>query len=261
MKRATWIRLGIFAVLVTLIVVVFVFVPLKEYHEQFVNNVESLGPWRFAALTGIFVLACLLMIPVTPISLAGGMLFGFGMGLVTVGIGSIIGPALTFYVGKFLGRSWIASAIAKNRTLGAIDRAVADQGFKIIFLARLSPFVPYGVMNYMFSLSRISFLVYIVATFLGVLPTTVAYAYLGSLANNLDELIVVLNKGGIEQLLLFWGGLAATVVVSVVVTLVAKKALHEALGEAAADIPTTLPDVVQAVTEAVSSAPDAKAAL
>jgi uncharacterized membrane protein YdjX (TVP38/TMEM64 family) len=256
MKRATWIRLGILAVLVTLIVVVFVFVPLQEFPEQFKKHLGSLGFGRYVALTGIFVVACLLMIPVTPISLAAGMLFGFAMGLATIAVGSILGPALTFFVGKFLGRGWITATIAKNRTLGAIDRAVADQGFKIIFLARLSPFVPYGVMNYMLSLSRVSFVVYITATFLGVLPTTVAYAYLGSLAENPEELVQELSKGGTIQALLFWGGLAATLVVSIIITMVAKKALAKALGDVAKEIPSTLPEMVHAVADAVSLGPE-----
>jgi uncharacterized membrane protein YdjX (TVP38/TMEM64 family) len=258
MKRSGWLRLGILALLVTLIVVVFAFLPLEQYRAQLVGHRDDLGMWGPAAITAIFVLACLLMIPVTPISLAAGMIFKFWTGLITVAIGSIVGPALTYFVGKYLGRGWVASAMARNRTLRAIDRAVADQGFKIIFLARLSPFVPYGAMNYMFSLSRVRFFVYITATFLGVLPSTVAYAYLGSLANNLDELIAAQSEGGVIQALLFWGGLAATLIVSVIITLVAKNALAKALGEMPEEVPLTLPQVVQAVQEAVSSIPTAE---
>jgi uncharacterized membrane protein YdjX (TVP38/TMEM64 family) len=111
--------------------------------------------------------------------------------------------------------------------LRALDQAVEEQGFNIVFLARLSPLLPFGVLNYAFGATKISFGRYALATWLGMLPGTLMYCYLGSAAKQLSDLAAGNAAAGPMQQALFFLGLAATVAVTVVVTRTATKALRQ----------------------------------
>ena len=67
-------------------------------------------------------------------------------------------------MGRFLARDWVAQRVAQNLRFRAIDQAVADQGFKIVLLTRLSPVFPFNVLNYAFALTQVRFRDYVLAS-------------------------------------------------------------------------------------------------
>ncbi|HUT93911.1 MAG TPA: VTT domain-containing protein [Thermoguttaceae bacterium] len=127
----------------------------------------------------------------------------------------------------------------------AIDAAVGRQGFKIVLLTRLSPLFPFNLLNFAFGLTSVSLLPYVVASWIGMLPGTLMYVYLGSAAKSLAELATGRVEGGWGQRTLFGVGLLVTVIVTVFVARVAGKALSEELAisgeqETARDASVTL---------------------
>ena len=107
---------------------------------------------------------------------------------------------------------------------------MGTSGFKIVVLLRLSPVLPFSALNYALGLTRVSLRDYVLGSWIGMLPGTVLYVYLGSLVTSASELA----GGGRPDAgpwgrVLYWGGLAATLIVTVVVTRVAKRALASAL--------------------------------
>jgi uncharacterized membrane protein YdjX (TVP38/TMEM64 family) len=145
------------------------------------------------------------------------------------------------FVGRWCGlgrrdgvRGDVQRKIATQPRFAAIDRAVAKNGFKMILLLRLSPLVPFSVLNYALGLSNVRFGTYVVASFLGMLPGTFMYVYLGSLITNVSELATgVAPDGGASQSILYWGGLIATVGVTIWITRIARKALAECVKQSA----------------------------
>jgi uncharacterized membrane protein YdjX (TVP38/TMEM64 family) len=113
----------------------------------------------------------------------------------------------------------------------AIDAAVAREGFKLVFLLRLSPLFPFNVLNYALSLSRVSLPAYIGASFLGMLPGTAMYVYLGSLAPAAAELSSVSEAGSTARSALYAAGLVATIAVAVIGTRAARRALDPRMAE------------------------------
>ncbi|HSW50743.1 MAG TPA: VTT domain-containing protein, partial [Bryobacteraceae bacterium] len=109
-----------------------------------------------------------------------------------------------------------------------VDNAVAAEGWKIVGLTRLSPVFPFNLLNYAFGLTRVSLRDYVVASWIGMIPGTVMYVYLGSLAGSLAEL--GLKEGGRARTQAEWAlyavGLVATVAVTVVITRIARRALN-----------------------------------
>jgi uncharacterized membrane protein YdjX (TVP38/TMEM64 family) len=100
---------------------------------------------------------------------------------------------------------------------------VADEGWKIVFLTRLSPVFPFTLLNYAFGLTRVKLSHYVLASWIGMIPGTVMYVYLGSLVN--------VGAGHRQRTtgewVLYGVGLLATIVVTIFVTRVARKALEK----------------------------------
>jgi uncharacterized membrane protein YdjX (TVP38/TMEM64 family) len=109
---------------------------------------------------------------------------------------------------------------------------VAAGGFKIVLLTRLSPLFPFTLLNYAFGLTKVRFRDYVLASGIGMLPGTVMYVYLGSTVKELGDIAAGSVEGGPAQLVLFFVGLAATVVVTVYVTRLARRALRQAVPDA-----------------------------
>ena len=145
--------------------------------------------------------------------------------------GSTLGAAASFLVGRFLARDAIAKKVEGNERFAAIDRAVGREGFKIVLLTRLSPIFPYNLLNYVYGLTKVGFWQFVLASWLGMMPGTVLFVYLGTAAGDLAGAGAG-NAGG-AGLALKLVGLAATIAVTVVITRVAKKALNEATKPAA----------------------------
>ena len=173
---------------------------------------------------GVYVLATVLFLPASALTLGAGAVFGLGLGIAYVSAASTLGAAAAFLIGRYLARDRIAKKTEGNKTFQAIDGAVEKEGWKIVGLTRLSPVFPFTLLNYAYGLTKVPFWHYLLASWIGMLPGTAMYVYLGSLGKAAGE-------GGTSGL--EWGirivGLIATVVVTIYVTKIAKKALNSKL--------------------------------
>jgi uncharacterized membrane protein YdjX (TVP38/TMEM64 family) len=118
--------------------------------------------------------------------------------------------------------------IEDNARFRAIDAAVGREGWKIVGLTRLSPAFPFNLLNYAYGITGVRLRDYFFASWVGMLPGTVMYVYLGSLAGSLATLG---GRGGGRtpaQWALYVVGLLATIAVTVSVTRIARTALGEA---------------------------------
>jgi uncharacterized membrane protein YdjX (TVP38/TMEM64 family) len=230
-KKTIPVKLIIIILAVIAIVVILFTLPIKDYMQQGLEWTESLGVWGPVFVALFYIVACILFLPGSIITLGAGALFGLVTGLITVSIGSVLGASAAFLVGRTLARKSIESKVSGNARFSAIDEAVGKQGFKIVFLTRLSPIFPFNLLNYAFGLTKVGFWQYLFASWIGMLPGTIMYVYLGSAAGSLANAAAGNVEKTTGQQVLFWVGLAATVVVATYVTKVARKALAEATEE------------------------------
>jgi uncharacterized membrane protein YdjX (TVP38/TMEM64 family) len=136
-------------------------------------------------------------------------------------------------VARTFGRSWISKKIATNEKFAAIDSAVAQQGFKIVLLIRLSPVFPFNLLNYAFGLTKVSFTKYALGSWIGMLPGTIMYVYFGAGLRSLADAAAGKVETGAAGQIFFWVGLAVTIAVTVFVTRLAGNALKQAAPEKA----------------------------
>jgi uncharacterized membrane protein YdjX (TVP38/TMEM64 family) len=200
---------------------------VQELLMRALDGIAGLGAWGPLLFIAIYILACVLFLPGSVLTLGAGVLFGLFAGSVIVSIASTLGATAAFIVGRYFARDWVAKKIEGNPGFKAIDDAVAKEGWKIVGLTRLSPVFPFNLLNYAYGLTKVSLRDYFFASWMGMLPGTVMYVYIGSVVGDLARL----SAGGRTRTTTEWAlyivGFVATVTVTIYVTRVARAALNK----------------------------------
>jgi len=194
---------------------------LQSELEVVVQWIGGLGAWGPIIFICAYIIASVALIPASVLTLGAGAIFGVVHGAIYVSIGATLGASAAFLVGRYFARAWIAKKMGTKPAFAAIDRALAAEGWKIVALTRLSPAFPFVLMNYAFGVTRVSFRHYFFASWIGTMPASVMYVYIGSLAK---------AAGGPRppaEIALRIAGLTATVVVTIFITRIARKTLAE----------------------------------
>ena len=228
------IRLALLLGLVAAVVAAFVLLPVRDLLVGFLSWIQGFGAWGPVLLAAAYVPASLLFVPGSILTLGAGFLFGVGVGTVAVSVGSVMGAAAAFLAGRTLARGWVERKVAASPRFRALDRAVGRQGFKIVLLTRLSPIFPFNLLNYAYGATPVTFRDYFVASWIGMLPGTLLYVYLGSAVKSLADLVSGNIQGGLGQKVFFGLGLLATAALTVLITRIARGALRGAVPEAEA---------------------------
>ena len=231
MKTATMPRIVLAMAVAGAIVAGLVVLPVDDYLAELMRRIESAGAWGPLLLAVVYAVACVLLVPGSILTLGAGFLFGLVWGTVAVSVGSVVGATAAFLVGRTFLRGWVELQMADYPRFQAIDRAVGEQGFKIVLLVRLSPIFPFNLLNYAFGLTRVRLWQYIVASWIGMFPATVVYVYSGSVLKSLTEVAAGSADRGTSQTAYLIAGLIATVLATVVIARVAGRALDDAVGE------------------------------
>jgi len=208
------------------------FLPLGSWTLALVEWTRGVGPLGAVLLALAYVPACILFVPGSLLTLGAGFALGVPIGTVAVSAGSTAGAAAAFLLGRTLARDLIEARVSSDPRFLAIDRAVEREGFKIVLLTRLSPVFPFNLLNYAYGLTKVSFRDYLLASWIGMLPGTLMYVYLGSAIQTLAELSAGGPASGWGKKALFALGLAATVAATAFVTRVSARALREAVPDA-----------------------------
>jgi uncharacterized membrane protein YdjX (TVP38/TMEM64 family) len=177
-------------VFVVICIVLFRWTDLGRYlnPERIRDTIQSVGYLAPFLYVLIYSLAPVFFIPGWIITIGGGLAFGPLWGTTLTVVGATIGATLAFFVGRSLGRDFVTRLLKeKFKALGSLDEQAASRGFEVIFFLRLIPLVPFNALDYMAGISKIGTRDYILGTFLGIIPGTFAYVYLGSTLTNIHS--------------------------------------------------------------------------
>ncbi len=181
----------------------FPLVPALEHVSAWLGGLGVIGAALFAVLIAV---SSLCLLPASPFIIAASAVFGFSLGLLTSAVGIILGAASGYFLSRLFLRKDVADQLKGRPTFKAIDQAIAEEGWKIVLLLRLCP-IPFGLANYLYGLTAIPFLPYLITTFQALASGN-------------------LNKGGGEIVLLGLS-LAATIVLVVLLPRIARRALEK----------------------------------
>ncbi len=196
--------------------------PVKDWVKAFSDWVETLGALGVVLFIVVYALATVLFLPGWIFTVAACLVYGVIAGTAVALAGALLGATLAFLCGRYLVRKRLQAATKGNRKFAAIDKAIGDQGWKIVGLLRLSPLIPFNLSNYFYGVTAVGFWPYVLASAVGMLPGTLLYAYLGGAGK------AGLSGGGGGSPLkyvLLGVGLLATITVTIIISRAAKKAL------------------------------------
>lgn len=226
------IKLGLAALAVIGLAVLFWLLPVERWVLDLVQWIRGAGPIGVAVFAAAYILAAVALVPGSILTLGAGFAYGLGWGVALVVPASLAAALAAFALGRTIARPWVAGRMEGRQRFRALDRAVADHGFKVIVLLRLSPIVPYNLLNYALGLTAVTARDYLVASAIGMLPGTVLYVYLGSLVTRASTLLETgATSAGKPGWILYGVGLVAVVVVTMLLTRLARQALRRELDE------------------------------
>lgn len=237
-KIPKYILLGV-VVLASLLVIILTLngITPRDIVASLEHFVKTSGPLGVIAFIAAYSAAAVLFLPASLLTLAAGYLFGLPAGVAIVSVAATAGATLAFLVSRYLARPYIESQLRGNAKFAKIDAGIASKGARVALLLRLSPLFPYSLLNYALGLTRVELLPYAGASWLGMLPGTIAYVYLGTLSK---EAAQEASSGIFSpvKLVLYTLGAVATIWVTTIISGIASRALDDAQSnDADEDVP------------------------
>lgn len=200
--------------------------PARHLLTRALEIAQAAGPWGAIVYGLAYVLACVLLFPATLLTLGAGFLYGPWLGIAVVLPASVLGATAAFLVARHLARDAVAARVKGHRVFEAVDRAVARRGFRTVLLVRLTPVLPFNLLNYGLGLTSVRLRDYVLGSAIGMLPAIVLVVHAGSLVTSLGGLGEAAPTGRARAALLI-AGLAALVALVVVTGRAARRALRE----------------------------------
>lgn len=228
----TLFRGSLLVVLVVAIATACFTLPVEKILKDFLFWIDkNLGPWGPLVLAVAYIPLTVLAVPASILTIGGGYLFGLPIGFIADSIGSTIGCTAAFLVGKTIGRSYVTSKLNDYPQFQAVSIATRRSGFKIVFLLRLVPLLPFNMLNYLLSVTPVGLGQYILASWIGMMPITFGLVYIGTTIKDLSDVTHSWSEISTARWILLATGLVASVVLIFLVTRIAKRSLAKALEE------------------------------
>jgi uncharacterized membrane protein YdjX (TVP38/TMEM64 family) len=150
----------------------------------------SLAPLTFAV---IYALAVPAPVPKNVLSTAAGLSFGIPLGAAVVVAGGTAGALLAFVIARWLGREAIAD-LTRGR-LRQVDQTVERHGMAAAVAVRLTPVLPFTLLNYACGVTSMRLRHYLTGTAIGITPGSTAFVALGSIGGELSPWVPVAASG------------------------------------------------------------------
>jgi len=192
--------------------------PVAHWLTQFQAYVRSAGAVGYIVYALVYAICVVFFVPATILTLGAGAIFGLAAGTLVVIVGATLGATLAFLLARTILRKRVEKMTAGNAKFRALDEAIAREGTKIVFLVRLSVLFPFTWINYAFGLTGVRLRTYVWTTFVGIVPATFAFVYIGSIAHE----AATANRA---RLIVYIIGGVAALAVSILIGRIATKAL------------------------------------
>jgi uncharacterized membrane protein YdjX (TVP38/TMEM64 family) len=191
------------------------------------GTIQHAGWLGWLLFIGLYAAACLLFIPASFLTLGAGAVYGFWGGTFLVLAGNGLGSLLSLLITRYLLRDWAKKYFDRHPRLRAVEDAVQHDGWRIVCLTRLSPVMPYSLINYSLGLTQISAFKFIAATEIGSIPSTCVYVYLGTLIGNLTKIGPDIRHHRPLEWVFQGVGLLFTIGVTIYITRLASRSLKK----------------------------------
>ncbi|SJZ37562.1 TVP38/TMEM64 family protein [Selenihalanaerobacter shriftii] len=181
--------------------------------RTWIEGFGMLGPIVYILL---YIAACVFFLPGLPIALVAGVAFGPIWGTVWCSIGSVLGATAAFLVARYAARDMIEAKFGDSDQFKKIDKGVEEQGWRMLMITRMVPIFPFNVQNYVYGLTKIKLVTYVLVSWITMLPAAIAFCFAGGSVAN--------GTGNLGQTFMYLGIAAiALVFLSLIPKLIQKK--------------------------------------
>jgi uncharacterized membrane protein YdjX (TVP38/TMEM64 family) len=218
-----WAKIAIGIVALVALVFAYRLLPISQWVEAFRLWVENLGVLGWIIFMVVYALTTFMLVPGSILTLAAGVAFGL-WGFPLVVVGATFGSAISFLAARYIFHDRVQEKVVAYPKFNAVNQAIGEEGWRVVLLLRLSPALPFSLQNWFLGLTPVGFWPAQLATFLGIMPGTLLYVWIGSLGGQAAA------GGGDASALkyaVFGAGIIATLIVTVLVTKKAKAKLAQ----------------------------------
>ncbi len=175
-KTVLWIALGIFT-----LAIVCLYTPVKLLFDQafLVMELDHLGPYAALFFVLGFTIATTFGFPGNIATIAAGAVFGLVWGTVWSLLGATFGAVGAFLLARYLIYDWVTHYFGQRPLMQRINRAIVRSPMSFVLAMRFTPLSPFSLVNFLFGLTPIDLKTYTIGTFVGLIPLTIAYTWLG----------------------------------------------------------------------------------
>jgi uncharacterized membrane protein YdjX (TVP38/TMEM64 family) len=167
---------------------------LKTSQDKFTELYANHRLAVIAAYMTVYIVVTALSLPGAAVmTLAGGAMFGFWIGVLVVSFASTIGATLACFVARFLLRDWVQNKFGEK--LSAINKGVEKEGAFYLFSLRLVPIFPFFVINLAMGLTTMKLLTFYWVSQIGMLPGTMVFVNAGKELGKIESLSGILSPG------------------------------------------------------------------
>ena len=190
-----------------------------------VLKLTEIGPWAPVLFTLIDIVAAVTLAPAFFLTVAAGAMFGVWRGSAIVFIAASLGASVVYALGSRLAKfAWI-QRVTRDPRVAAVQAAIRSESVWIMFLLRLSPLVPYNILNYALALSGVRYVDFLIAL-IGMIPAIIMYTYYGKVVGDVAALAAgVSPPRGPEYYALLVVGLIAIIASTTMITRAARRAM------------------------------------
>jgi uncharacterized membrane protein YdjX (TVP38/TMEM64 family) len=199
-----------------------------DWLAPLIKQIAELGRWAPLLFIAVYIVASVVLAPAFLLTFSAGAIFGLWRGTLYVYIGAVLGSSAVYALAAPLARSRLLRWVDRDPRVAAARQAVIDRSAWIMFLLRLSPLVPYNLLNYALALSGVRYRDFLVAS-VGMIPAIVMYVYYGKVVGDVAVLAAgVAPPRGPEYYALLIVGLITTIAATTLITRAARKAVEDA---------------------------------
>jgi len=175
-NRRFWVSVALLV-----LILFYCFSPSKLFldRESLVTYLRTLGIWSPILFVIIYAVSTIIGAPSVIFTIAGGAVFGLVWGTIYSVIGATLGAVGAFWLSRYLLRGWVERRFGGHPTLQRFEAAIALHALQFVLIVRFPPITPFNVENFLFGLTSIAWQPYIIGTFIGIIPGTIAYTWLG----------------------------------------------------------------------------------
>lgn len=198
---------------------------MTQWLHSVLIQVAQMGGWGVLLFIALYTVAALTMAPAFPLTVAAGAIYGVTRGSLIVFVGASIGGAAAYAVALRLADTRLLRRLDREPRVIVVRNAIRNNAVWVQFLLRLSPIIPFTLLNYALGLARVRFRDFVLAL-VGMVPAIVMYTYYGKVVGDVAALAAgKMPPRGPEYFVFLAVGLATTVLATTLITSAARRAL------------------------------------